>query len=271
MQFFNKAKIPVIFPIKTRDNNYRFLINSECYVLFPYIKNLRIVQVDLSPKALFSAGEMLAKIHLAGKSDYPVNEDLITKSWSKNKFNSRADYLLSIINKKNRKDKTDKILLEKIKFKVNLVNKNKLDFDDLGLVSDHLIHGDYHLRNFSFDKNNKINYVFDFKSKISPRVLELARSIDLICFDDYRDKDFKNSGFFLKGYQSIYPLTTNEIKNGLKGNFIKNIHTLWSEEEYYLRNNKSVTKIFISSLTKIKFFSQNSSQIIEKIMETVKL
>lgn len=267
MQFFSNTKIPVILPIKTRDDNYRFLINGECYILFPYIKNLLVAQENLSPKALFSAGKMLAKIHLAGKSGYPVNKDLITKSWSKDKFNSGADHLLSIINKKPKKGRVDKILIDKIKLKINLVNKNKLGFNDLGLVSDHLIHGDYHNRQFSFDKNDHINYVFDFKSKISPRALELARSTDLICFNNYRNEDFEKSGIFLKGYQSTYPLTTNEIKNGLQGNFIKNIHTLWSEEEYYLRNNKTVTKIFQKSLEKLKFFSQNSNQIIERIVK----
>lgn len=269
MQFFSNAEIPVILPIKTKDNNHGFLINNECYVLFPYIKNLRVVQVNLSPKALSSAGEMLAKIHLAGRSGYPVNKDLITKSWSKDEFNKRANNLLQIIDKKTNKDKTDKISLEKINLEIKLVNKNKLDFNKLGLVSNHLIHGDYHRRQISFDENDNINYVFDFKSKISPRALELARSTDLICFNNYREESFKNSGMFLKGYQSIYPLTKNEIRNGILGNYIKECHVFWAEEAYYLNNNLMVVKIIKSDFEKLKFLSKNSNQIIERIIKMI--
>lgn len=267
MQFFSKSKIPVILPLKTKDGNYRFLINNDCYVLFPFIENLRVIQDNLPKKALFSAGEMLAKIHLAGRSGYPVDESLITKSWSKDEFNKRANNLLQIIDKKTNKDQTDKISLEKINLEIKLVNKNKLDFNKLGLISNHLIHGDYHRRQISFDENDNINYVFDFKSKISPRELELARSIDLICFNDYQEESFKNSGIFLKGYQSIYPLTKNEIRNGILGNYIKECYVFWAEEAYYLNNNLMVVKIIKSDLEKLKFFSQNSDQIIDRIIK----
>ena len=113
LEFFAQKGLPAIQPITTINNQKYFAYNGSCYALFPYIPNLKIVKKHLSKRTLESAGQMLARIHFVGKSDYPQEKRRIIKSWRENEFNRKLLKIMSVLNRKKRKDKTDKLFIEK--------------------------------------------------------------------------------------------------------------------------------------------------------------
>lgn len=262
--FFYKEGIPVIMPIKTKNNKLYFIYHDQYYSLYPYIVNLRTNQNNFSTQALNSSGQMLAKIHLAGKN-YPKGKKKNFRHWNKDEFNKRFTKIMSVFKKKTNQDKFDKLFLEKLSTKYKFVQKNKLFFNDFKLKCDHLTHGDYHQRNIAFDVRKQVKYVFDFKSKLAPRVLELVRSVDLICFKNYGNIDYRKAKKFLTGYKSVYPIDQEELKQGIIAHHVKNFYQLWSEEEYYLNNNNPVGFLLESSIQRLKYSSQNLSLIIKEL------
>lgn len=264
--FFAKHNIPAITPLKNIFSKYYFVYNDNYYAIFPYINAKTYETSNLSDVAIVSLGKMLAKIHLAGRSGYPKYIGRTTKDWAKSKFLIEKRKILAVLNKKEVKTKVDHLFLEEMKIKEKLVNKYNINFKDLGLKSDHLTHGDYHARNVFFDKNDEVKYVFDFKSRISPRELDLGRSIELIFFSKkINKKSFSSAGKFIDSYIKYYPMKKQQIINGIKGTIIKHYYVLWKQREYYLNNNKTVVKLLKNSLDRLKYVSRDLDGFIEKI------
>jgi len=269
--YFSKHSIPVIMPIKNSRDEYDFEFQSNKYSLFPFVKDI-ICKSRLTNHELESAGKMLAKIHLAGKQCSLENSKRTTQSVEKEFTLERINKVVEVLNAKVHKNETDRKFMQMIDLYKMMINKYDFDMEKLGLISDHLTHGDYHLRNISFDESGNVNHIFDLKCLISSRFLELARSISLICFDTtncFCDNNFEKTKHYLAGYKSVYPLTKKGLRAGLMGYFIKNFHSIWMEEEYYLKNNKTVADLLDRSLYKTKYTSKHFDKIAEKITNLI--
>jgi len=270
-QFFFKNGIPVVLPIKTTNSEYYSKLEETSYALFPFLADIN-VKSRLNIQDLKTAGKMLGKIHLAGKKCLFSDPGRTTKPMTKNFTVKRIDKVMSVIEKKKSLDKIDRQFLQMIELRKKLIEKYDFNMEKYGLVSDHLIHGDYHRRNISFDNKGNINYVFDLKCLTSSRFYELTRSMRLICFDSpdpFSKENLVKAKYYLSGYNSVYPFTKKELKSGLICHFSEQFHSFWKEEEYYLRNNKTVLELMDGSMKMLEYTSKNLDKVVEKITNLI--
>ncbi len=224
--------IPAVAMLKTKSGDIAIVSKKEVYSLYPFIegdKNGKYLALDYK-----NMGEMLAKIHLAGR-------DNISDVPGLKQFKRPADEVVleklkghrdQIINNSNQ-DGMDEQFLDYIDFKLLTAPKVKSS----ELPNDTLIHGDYHPENLLLDKNSrKIIGVCDWeKSEFGPRAYELARSLLYSCFSDgYKlDQALTDSKSFCEGYLSVYPMKKEEIMDGLKMRIHRMVLSSWLEEKYY--------------------------------------
>ncbi|MEK6935269.1 MAG: phosphotransferase, partial [Nanoarchaeota archaeon] len=207
--FFASGNIPVILPIQNNEGDYIFEHAKKYYSLFPFVEGRIIQRTERSRKAFESAGKMLAEIHILSKQGYPDIIHDYVKGWKKEEFLSEAETIKQRIETTSVKTNFDKLALETLQCKIKLVAENNLRYEELNLKNDHIIHGDYHGRNIFYDENDEVKYVFDIeKTTVSPRVLEIVRSMDFMCFsNNYEAKNFEDANFYLAAFNKIYPIT----------------------------------------------------------------
>jgi homoserine kinase type II len=265
--FLNTGGIPVILPIPTRDGNYFFSYADKFYSLLPFISGRLLHQNFRTKKSIQSAGSMLGHIHLLSRNGHP---DIIQKRTSvreKTEFLLEAQLIEKNILSIEKRTNFDALALETLRFKVHLLSVIDFDYSDLRLDADHIIHGDYHLGNIFYDAASRVDSVFDLeKTEASPRVLELIRSMDLICFANaYTTDNFEYALAYLAAYNAIYPITSDELRRGLRAYYLKKARSLWVEREHYMYNN-SRTDIFLNGeLLMLQYYSKNLSTLIQRL------
>lgn len=263
--YFAQNGIPIILPVINRQENSFFEHDGKFYAIFPFISATTISRESPPDEALISSAQMLAKIHLLSKDKTPDLVADIVRGWDKSKFLSEAKIIEQIIEQTERKTDLDQKYLSTLKLKVKLAEENDIFYENLGLASDHLAHGDYHDKNIFFDKDFNLTHLFDLeKAEFSPRVLELIRSMDFLCLgNQFDDKNIARAKLYLSSYNNLYPLTKLEFKNGLKAYYLKKVHSLWLEREHYLNKNDRIDVFAGGEAKMLSFFSKNLTAFID--------
>lgn len=274
--FFFKGNIPVILPITCKNNLSYFLYEGHYYSLFPYIESISLDKNNLSKHALKSMALMLAKIHLLSKNNHPQKISVIREvplkhgihGYKKDVFINNVEKLLQIIKEKNSKDTFDKLAMEALAFKMAVVKKSANFFDDLNVINDHLIHGDYHNHNLFFDKNGNVKYVFDLEqSGMAPRMYEVARTLELLFFDEsFDDTNFRNASIFLREYGKHYPFAKEDFVTGVKIRYSSNVYAWWIEKMHYIDKHNRADKFLKGQLNRIKYFSENFDDFLNRLV-----
>ncbi|MDP2684702.1 MAG: phosphotransferase [bacterium] len=265
--FFANGNIPVILPIQNKKGDFIFEQGKKFYSLFPFVEGRIIQRVGRSRKAFKSAGQMLAKIHTLTKNGHPDIIHNYAKGWKKEEFLSEAKTIKQRIEATLVKTDFDKLALDTLEHKLKLVSENNLRYEKFNLCNDHIIHGDYHGQNIFYDENDEVKYVFDIeKTKISPRVLEIARSMDFMCFsNNYEAKNFEDANTYLAAYNNIYPISKGNLIQGIKAYYLKKAHSLWIEREHYININLRVDCFLEGELLMLKYYSQNFDEFVGKL------
>lgn len=267
-KFFNKNGIPVIMPIPSKTGETFFKWANDYFSLFPFVDERQVKVNKINNNELESCAELLAKIHLLSKEKCPklVNERGLL--WDTKISLEKSKVILDFIKKKKAKAIFDKEIEKYLLYKIKLINKNKINYKDLKLKSDHIIHGDFHEENLFFDKDGNIVGIFDWeKANKYPRVLEIVRAMWFLCFyDGYSEKRFKRAQIFLRKYNEIYPLNKSELERGLKAWYLNQLHSMWVLDEIYLKNNKRVKVLFKSYVTFLNYQSRNLDKFSEIIL-----
>lgn len=266
--FFAKGGIPVVLPIQTNTGDYIFEYKDIFYSLFSFVYGKIISRINPSPKAFASAGIMLGKIHSLSKNGYPNIVRNHERGFSREKFLSKLAQVREKMNLVLKKTDFDLVALKVLELKEYLVDENTTTYEELLLKNDHIIHGDYHDKNIFYDNKNEVSWVFDLeRAGVSPRVLELLRSIDFICLtSEYEEKNFEYARIYLLAYRSIYPIEDDEIIRGLKALYLKKAHSLWIEKEHYLNANTRVDLFIKTDLLMLRYYSRNMHQLAEKLL-----
>ncbi len=265
-KYFADGGIPVILPISQIDGSTLFEHEGSYYALFPFVKGRHIDRGNLTETSIASLGKMLGKIHHLGKESKLVIDDRF-KIENREKVFKKIEDILEKISEVSSPDDFDKVALENVKMKRGLLLKNSITFEELGLHSDHLIHGDYLDHNVFFDEQDKVQWVFDFeKTNYSPRTYEFFRSMvyGLLCAE-VTETDLKNARKYLDAYSSIYPISNDEVKRGLQLYFLKTIHGFWVESEHYLKGNTRVDHFLFDDHKRIKYLSDNLDELISAL------
>ena len=216
-KYFYRGGIPVILPIEFDGSKSYFEYSGSFYTIFPFVAGRQLQSGKLSNNAVTSMARMLGEIHLLGR-DAVLDLSESFKIENKESNLQKIDKILSVLYKNEVQSDFDKLALRNIEMKRNLLMNNNQTIDQIGLKSDHLIHGDYLEQNLFFDDKDNVNFVFDLeKSNYSPRTYELFRSLfnSIFSFED-SSIDFDKASIYIKSYSSVYPISTEELKSGLQ-------------------------------------------------------
>jgi len=240
---FAEHGIPVVMPLEGRNATTYLFTDGAWYALFPFIDARQIERTDLTPASLASAGLLLAKIHRISREDPLVVED-VAKDWGLADLERKAQEVLDVLASKPRAewDDFDRKSDEIIRIKLDLARKNTLTFTDLGLAKDTLCHGDYQEANMFFNDRDEVAWLFDWeKTDMEPRVYEVLRAIDLMCINgNLEPASIAKAQIFLRAYHEDFPLTRDELAAGLKGRYIRGIHSIWTIRQHYItKDNRS--------------------------------
>lgn len=269
--FFARGGIPVILPLKTLNGEYFFEEAGKFYALFPFVDGRIIPRAERSPHAIESAARMLAKIHLLSKDGFSVIVQDEAKEWDKEKSLEESSRIQEKIDALNTKSDFDYLALHVLEYKRKIVEANTTQYRELGLINDHLIHGDYHGNNIFYDEHDEVRYVFDLeKTKRSPRILEVVRCIDYMCFSGhYDEKRFHDACIFLAAYSGQYSIERDELARGLHAYFLKNSHSLWIEREHYINNNTRVDCFLEQELRFLTYCSKHLDLLTRRLVKAL--
>jgi homoserine kinase type II len=257
-QFFADKGIPIILPMTHKNGSTFFLFEGVYFALFPFVAGRHIESEELSEKAIVSLGRMLAKIHLAGKdSSLPITSRIGT--WDKDSFIKKAEVLIEAIEQNKEPSSFDELALRNMTMKKSLIESNTATAESLGLPNDHLIHGDYHEQNVFFTEDDEISDVFDLeKVAYAPRTFEVVRSLMYIFWeDDFTAENIEKGKIYLRAYAERYPISKEELKQGLRLYYLRQLHGFWVETEHYLNHNYRVDQFLESGHNIIKYLSEN--------------
>jgi homoserine kinase type II len=207
-----------------------------------------IHQQELTPTALQSAGSMLGRMHrLSLTQPIPANPRRGIKPWDSAASLALANQLISIIKAIPQPTGFDRMALETLQLKCQLIATVDTQYDDYGLKPDHLIHGDYHELNLFFDKHDQVTHTFDLeKTGIAPRLLEVIRSVHIMCLNPgFGPAEVTQARHFLSGYHAAYPIVAGEFRRALQVYHIRLMHSMWVEEFHYLEHNHR-TDVFLA-------------------------
>lgn len=257
-KYFADGGIPVILPVSLLNGDTFFEHDGAYYALFPFVEGKHLERGNLTEASIISLGQMLGKIHLLGKESKLAIDDHFKIESEENTL-KKIENILTKISEISVQSDFDKVALENVKMKKELLLKNSITFESLGLNCDHLIHGDYLDHNVFFDENDNVKWVFDFeKTNYSPRTYELFRSMVYgLLSADVTEADLENARKYMDAYSSVYPISKEEIKRGLQLYFIKTIHTFWVESEHYLKENTRVDNFLLDDHKRIKYLSKH--------------
>ncbi len=263
-RLFAENGIPVILPLSNKKYSTYFRFDSKYYALFPFVRGRKLLSRQLSVKALKSAGAMLARIHVISKNKPPIRLKDRFEPWNKKEFLVRAKNIFAIVERKKSKSSFDRLAMKTLREKIALAEKNTVRFEDLNLKNNYITHGDYHENNMFFDDNDNVAWVFDLeKAKLAPRIVEVVRSMILICFDGkFTSKNLKRAAEYLRAYNKIYPLKQAEVRDGMKAFALKQIHSLWVETEHYLKHSNRIDRFIKTDLDEYHFVDGDSEKLL---------
>lgn len=251
-RYFSDGGIPVIRPIIGKDSQTFFEHEKGFYALFPFVYDRQIAWDELNEKTITSYAKMLARIHLLGsKSTIAVRE--VNKPWGSEATLKEIEQILQKISVMEHKTDFDLLAEKNLLLKKELIESNQKTYGQFGLLNDHLIHGDYIVPNVFFNEGENVSFVFDWeKTEYSSRFLELFRSlIQCTLFDPDRSK------WYLDAYLAVYPASKEALENGLDAYCLEQTHSLWIEDEHYLKGNTRADELLDSNSRKISYFASD--------------
>ena len=236
---FSTAGIPIIMPFATRDGQTCYTFGDHHFALFPYIVGTESTRGALSDTSIISIAEMLAHLHQAGRDVRLTCEIPTFNAWSKERFVSKAEPLLTHLRAIEAPTPFDILALQDLNEKYIFVESNSIAFEGLNLPSDHLLHGDFLDHNLFFDNTGLVSHVFDLeKATYGPRVYELLRTIFLCIFDgEITSQNAHQAKLFMDTYRALYPISNDEIERGIITFLTKTMHNTWIQNEHYILNN----------------------------------
>lgn len=265
--YFSERGIPVILPLETKSKETYFKKGSSFYTLFPYVDGIQPNRGSLTDVQTVSLAKMLGHMHALGKRATFETKEYFNP-WVKEEALETITVLEEEIAKIVQKTEFDELAHEVVQFKKGLVLKNSIQFDDLGVTSDTLVHGDYSDQNVFFDTSGEVLRVFDFeKVGFEPRTYELFKSGMYSFFDPASEKEsIRKLTLYLDAYLEINHIDTAELESGLQVFYLKQVHSFWVEKEHYLKGSLRVDDFLREGYERLVFLSEHVDNMIDQLL-----
>ncbi|HEX7651673.1 MAG TPA: phosphotransferase [Candidatus Paceibacterota bacterium] len=263
-EFFSGKELPVIAPLRTRDSETFFEWEGSHYALFPFVEGRLISRESLADAHFRNLGTFLAKLHLAGKNPPDIVREA-EHPWSREKFLRRTDALLKHLAERPERDAFDMAVIEKLGMQKEMVEGNEQVYKANYPL--HLTHNDYHENNVFFSEDDQVSHIFDWeKAQMGTRGRELARALELLVFNDgFDDISFNNAQIFLGAYNHYYPISPEELADGIRKRFMNVMHAVWIEEEHYFNGNNRVDILLPVERMRIDYYARHLDEYIVRL------
>ena len=232
-EFMSERGIPAVRMLISKAGEKFVEYDSVAYSAYPFFESDR--SHAYAPEEYRNMGIILAKMHLAGSTDIPELFALkaYTEKPKEREFENLQKYKERILSKETM-EKIDEEFLDYIHLKLELIPSLSMD---TVLENDFLTHGDYHAGNLLIDPvSREIIGICDWeKAEMASRAGELARAITYISFtDEYKAKSgLESAKQIIEGYNSVYPISMDELKDGFEVRLRRTVLTSWLENHYY--------------------------------------
>ncbi len=265
-EFFALKGLPVILPVRDVHGRDAFWADGNWYSLFPFVQGNPLSLGSFPPKAFASLGSMLGRLHTAGRDlpgSYHQSLRVFDRRGFAMEFVELERELLSVASP----TEVERRMLEVLRLKSRLVERNGLSVDDFKLAFDCLLHGDFIYQNVFVDGRGDITHIFDFeKTCVGPASYELARSLFLNCFDDgWDDRHFEQGREFLRAYRRERPLPFEEFYAGVRMYAISLFHMTWIEARSILYRNDESIPIYERHAKRVEMLSGNMRPLCERV------
>lgn len=263
---YAQAGIPVILPIAHKEGGTYFAHEDSFFAVFPFIHAHTVERGNLSKTNIISMGETLARIYLAGRN-FPVSVTTDTfRSWGSS--TDKIDAYIAKIEAFPQKNDFDALALADLYQKKELIGRFPASFESLGLTSDHLSHGDYLEHNLFFTEDGAVSHVFDWeKTQYAPRAYELVRILMYTLLDlSFSEKSIQDARLFLSAYNSVYPVSNEELRAGIELFFLKILQNAWIQRECYDLGNMRPAQFLASDMQRISYLAEHRDELFDALI-----
>lgn len=266
--FFKEYGVPTIPPLLSSEGSTLLKINEECFAVFPYISDKQYYGLP-SEQAVASAGENLARLHLAGANHLPLVNKVL-KPWDKAAFLESAGRMLELADAGT--TSFDRMASNMLKLKIELARNSNLSYADLGLKNDAILHGDYHTHNLFFDEQDNVSFIFDFERTMAgSRTTDIAYGLFMICFDfntdienDVSDVHFERAQSFIRAYNQVFPIGLDEYMNGIRWFFWSQlVYIEWPLGAHYFEHDTRADRLLPKRLSRLEYFVKNFDAVLD--------
>ncbi|MEX0917173.1 MAG: phosphotransferase [Candidatus Paceibacterota bacterium] len=268
-RFLSENNVPAIAPLPNEKGETLSTYQGRFFAIFPYVEGR---QFDHLPpqKSVTSAGETLARLHKATKDATSLVVLKKFDTWNKEDFLREANEILLLI-EGGENTPFDLLARDFLKLKMKLAEESSVTVGTLKLEEKAILHGDYHHHNLFFGKDDKVSHVFDFeRTAPGPRTIDVAYGLFLICFDYNLGREavldelhFSRAMEYLRGYQSVFPLSQDELKAGIEWFYwCKCVHHVWPLDRHYKEKEYRADVFVGPRLQLINYFSKNLNSIL---------
>ncbi len=255
--FMGSMGISAVIMLKTQDGKIFIELDGEVYTLYKYIESDRSHVYSLEEYK--NMGALLAKIHEAGAQAPEIFSEKQMKVLSRTLAMERYEKWKGELLAKPELTDPEQLFLKYINLKLEWVPK----FPHIEeCPNPTLIHGDFHAGNLLMDKETRqIVGVCDWEQALmAPRGYEVARSIMYICFyDNFKvETALETSKAFLSGYNSVLPISAEELKKGFDMRVDRLLTGSWLEEGFFDRGDSRGNKFIQGEMDLINFFTKDT-------------
>lgn len=267
--FFKEHGVSTIPPLLNSEGSTLLRINEESFAVFPYVADKQYYGLP-NDRAVASAGENLARLHLAG-ADHLSLVSRVFKPWDRGGFLENARKMLELANAGT--TSFDAMASKMLKIKMQSAEDSHVSYEDLGLKNDVILHGDYHTHNLFFDENDNVSFTFDFeRTMVGPRATDLAYGLFMICFDfntdiegDVSDIHFERARSFIRAYNEVFPIAVDQFLNGLCWFFWSQIvYIQWPLDAHYFEADTRADKLLAKRLNRLEYFAKNFDVVLDR-------
>ena len=152
--------------------------------------------------------------------------------------------------------------LDSLRLKKQYVLANTVSYERLDLPSNYLIHGDYFCDNVFFDENDHVSHVYDFeKTQYAPPMYELFRSFFVSFLSIPTQENLSLAKKYVDAYLEACPFPKERVRRSFTVAYLKQIHSVWVEEEHYLKHSTRPDELLPSQYACNEYYLTNREAI----------